>query len=54
VLPASVDSVYITGREIGDEYRYILDRKYAQKFPAIPWIGRRCCSILGCPLDANW
>jgi len=33
VLPASIDSVYITGREIGDEYRYILDRKYAQKFP---------------------
>jgi hypothetical protein len=28
-----VDSVYITGRNIGDEYRYILDRKQARKFP---------------------
>jgi hypothetical protein len=26
-------SVYLTGRNIGDEYRYIIDRKYAQKFP---------------------
>ncbi|MFM7071208.1 MAG: hypothetical protein ACKO38_05375, partial [Planctomycetota bacterium] len=25
-------SVYVTGRDIGDEYRYILDRKYARKF----------------------
>jgi len=29
--PAS--SVYLTGRNIGDEYRYIIDRKYATKFP---------------------
>ncbi|MFO0820621.1 MAG: hypothetical protein U1A77_21920 [Pirellulales bacterium] len=28
-----VDSVYITGRNIGDEYRYILERKQARKFP---------------------
>ena len=27
------DSVYLTGRNIGDEYRYIIDRKYATKFP---------------------
>ena len=24
---------YLSGRRIGDEYRYILERKYAQKFP---------------------
>jgi hypothetical protein len=30
-LPA--DSVYLTGRNIGDEYRYIIDRRYAPKFP---------------------
>ncbi len=27
------ESVYLTGRNIGDEYRYIIDRKYAAKFP---------------------
>ena len=27
------ESVYLTGRNIGDEYRYIIDRKYASKFP---------------------
>jgi hypothetical protein len=26
-------SVYLTGRNIGDEYRYIIDRKYARKYP---------------------
>ncbi|MCK6511415.1 hypothetical protein L6R29_15770 [Myxococcota bacterium] len=26
-------SQYATGRDIGDEYRYILDRKYAKKYP---------------------
>ncbi len=26
-------SSYVIGRDIGDEYRYIIDRKYAQKFP---------------------
>jgi len=26
-------SYYISGRNIGDEYRYILDRKYADKYP---------------------
>jgi transcription termination factor NusB len=33
VLPAHAESVYLTGRNIGDEYRYILDRKYAKKYP---------------------
>jgi hypothetical protein len=27
------DSVYVSGRNIGDEYRYILDRRYAKKYP---------------------
>lgn len=26
-------SLYLEGRDIGDEYRYIIDRKYAKKFP---------------------
>lgn len=26
-------SHYVSGRDIGDEYRYILERKYAKKFP---------------------
>lgn len=26
-------SVYLTGRNIGDEYRYIIDRRYSTKFP---------------------
>ncbi len=26
-------SVYLTGRNIGDEYRYIIDRRYAPRFP---------------------
>ncbi|MFO0905083.1 MAG: hypothetical protein U0939_18905 [Pirellulales bacterium] len=33
VTPLQIDSAYITGRNIGDEYRYILDRRLAQKFP---------------------
>ena len=28
-----LDSLYAAGRNIGDEYRYIIDRKYAKKFP---------------------
>ncbi|MFO7904711.1 MAG: hypothetical protein ACQESR_07735 [Planctomycetota bacterium] len=27
------ESVYLTGRNIGDEYRYIIDRRYATKYP---------------------
>ncbi len=30
---SKLDSLYLTGRNIGDEYRYIIDRKYAVKFP---------------------
>ena len=31
--PRKLDALYIAGRNIGDEYRYILDRKYAKKYP---------------------
>ena len=31
-LPA-MDSLYESGRTLGDEYRYIIDRKYANRFP---------------------
>ncbi len=27
------ESFYVAGRDIGDEYRYILERQYAEKFP---------------------
>ncbi|HVY62735.1 MAG TPA: hypothetical protein VHF22_13840, partial [Planctomycetota bacterium] len=27
------ESFYVSGRDIGDEYRYILERRYAKKFP---------------------
>jgi hypothetical protein len=27
------DSQFVSGRDIGDEYRYILDRRYAEKYP---------------------
>lgn len=30
---APANSGYVSGRDLGDEYRYILDRKYAVKFP---------------------
>src|SRR5207302_11215901 len=32
VYPGFADSVYLTGRAIGDEYRYVLDRKYQRKY----------------------
>lgn len=32
VYPGYAESVYLTGRAIGDEYRYVLDRKYAKKY----------------------
>lgn len=35
IHPAPVDSLYASGRNIGDEYRYILDRKLAKKFPGV-------------------
>ncbi len=31
--PARMPNLFSAGREIGDEYRYILDRKYAKAFP---------------------
>ena len=33
VLPGQADSVYLTGRNIGDEYRYVLDRRGQKKYP---------------------
>ncbi len=33
VMPGNAESVYLTGRNIGDEYRYVLDRKGMRKFP---------------------
>jgi hypothetical protein len=33
VLPGRADSVYLTGRNIGDEYRYVLDRRGQRKYP---------------------
>lgn len=33
IKPSKLDSVYVSGRNIGDEYRYILERKYARKYP---------------------
>ncbi len=31
--PAHAESVYLTGRNIGDEYRYVLDRQKLPKYP---------------------
>src|SRR4029077_19809508 len=33
VIPGHAESVYLTGRNIGDEYRYVLDRKGQKKYP---------------------
>jgi hypothetical protein len=33
VVPARAESVYLTGRNIGDEYRYVLDRRNQRKRP---------------------
>jgi hypothetical protein len=33
LIPGSAESVYLTGRNIGDEYRYVLDRRGQKKFP---------------------
>jgi hypothetical protein len=33
ITAAKAETVYLAGRNIGDEYRYIIDRKYASKFP---------------------
>lgn len=32
-IPARLPNLFAGGRDIGDEYRYILERRYAQKFP---------------------
>lgn len=33
VLPAKSPNLFVAGRAIGDEYRYILERRYAKLFP---------------------
>jgi len=33
VTVPKAESFYVVGRNIGDEYRYIIDRRYAEKFP---------------------
>ena len=35
-LPDHLPNLYSAGRAIGDESRYILDRRYARKFPGNP------------------
>jgi hypothetical protein len=35
VHPSRLTSLYIAGRSIGDEYQYIIDRRYAKKFPGV-------------------
>lgn len=32
VYPAHAESTYLTGRNLGDEYRYVLDRRYQKKY----------------------
>ena len=33
IRPARPESQYLIGRDIGDEYRYVLDRRYAEIYP---------------------
>lgn len=33
LVPRRLETLYVEGRNIGDEYRYIIDRKYAARFP---------------------
>lgn len=33
MIPARAESVYLTGRNIGDEYRYVLERRGQKKYP---------------------
>jgi hypothetical protein len=33
LYPAHAESLYLTGRNIGDEYRYVLDRRGQKKYP---------------------
>jgi hypothetical protein len=33
MYPSHADSTYLSGRNIGDEYRYVLDRRHQKKYP---------------------
>jgi len=33
VIPKKLSSLYVAGRALGDEYRYIIDRNYAKQYP---------------------
>jgi hypothetical protein len=35
VAASKLTSLYVAGRSIGDEYQYIIDRRYAKKFPGV-------------------
>ncbi|MDP6466589.1 MAG: hypothetical protein QF918_02540 [Pirellulaceae bacterium] len=35
VVPPKASSLYASGRNIGDEYRYIIDRQFAKKYPGV-------------------
>jgi hypothetical protein len=35
VILGKTDARYVSGRNIGDEYRYIIDRKFAHKYPGV-------------------
>ncbi len=35
VIPPSATTVYAAGRNIGDEYRYIIDRQFTKKYPGV-------------------
>ena len=35
VKPAHLASLYVAGRSIGDEYQYIINRRYATKYPGV-------------------
>ncbi|MEO8498055.1 MAG: hypothetical protein ABI614_23565, partial [Planctomycetota bacterium] len=35
VTARKLTSLYVAGRSIGDEYQYIIDRRYAKKFPGV-------------------
>jgi hypothetical protein len=60
-IPA--DSLYLSSRNIGDEYRYILERRYAQKFPGNmlarpglllnPWVVRQTSTEVAKPAEGE-
>ncbi|MDA1050033.1 MAG: hypothetical protein O3C40_06085 [Planctomycetota bacterium] len=35
VDPGRMTALYVAGRSIGDEYQYIIDRRYAKKYPGV-------------------